>query len=298
MPTQTGTATDPIDLLDKLRLFAASNGYTVNRWAEEITDRWNLNLTKDGKFYNFQARNDTDSIYLSLSTAYSNVNWGLQTDDSGATVSVYANAIGGPFPSYFFYVDSLAFHCVIEASAGVYRHINFGRLIKYGAYTGDEYICGHVWSTSATDIDVPRDNAHSIGFSDYYSSGTSGRGGVVRADHTGLSPNWAGFGHQSGIGNQAIGNIWGGTNVYLLRDSPNTINEVTPLLPIRVYVNDTSDTFFKIGEVSGMRCCDISNINPEEVILANWKIFPVCAKNGAVDQYNSGTYGIAYDTSV
>lgn len=296
MPVQSGTATDPIDLLDKIRLFASTNGYTVNRWAEEVTDQWVLNLTKNGKYYNFLARNTNDDILLSLSTSYSAVTWGNQTDDS-AGINVHINAISGPFPGYDFFVTGSAFHCVIEAATGVYRHLNFGELIKYGSYTGGEYICGHYWHTSPSYIDIPRSGGHSVGFSDYYSNQTYARGGVVRADHTGLSPNWAIFGDQDG-GDRAIGNIWGFTNTHLLSNSPNAINEVTPLLPIRIYVNDTSNTYFKIGEVQSMRCCKMSNINPEEVILANWKIFPVCAKNGATDQYNSGEYGIAYDTSV
>lgn len=301
MATETGSATGIADLLDKLRAFAAANGYTVNRFEDvgSLGVTYNLNLEKSGKFYNFEGDVADDSINLSLSTSYADVGFSFQENDSRSAAWVQVNAIPGPYPNYWFIKDDYCIHVVIEISTGIFRHLHFGELIKFGDYVGGEYICGLWWSQGA-DIDHPRDSAHAVPFSDYSNSGsgaTNRRGGVVRADHSSISPNWAIFG-DSGGADWARGDIMGQMNIYMLEDSPNTLNQVIALLPIGVYVNDGSNNYYTVGQVSNMRACDIENINPKEDVLSTWKIFPLTAKNGPPGQPNSATYGIAYDMSV
>jgi hypothetical protein len=72
------------------------------------------------------------------------------------------------------------------------------------------------------------------------------------------------------------------------------------LAPVLVGAERTSDnpnTLRWIGYAPDQAACNIQNLAPgEEYPIGGdtWVIFPLVAKNGADDQYNSGTYGIAY----
>ena len=54
MAYETGTATSPQDLLDKFRIFAAAQGWTVNRWTAEDSGQA-LCISKNGNYFNFNS---------------------------------------------------------------------------------------------------------------------------------------------------------------------------------------------------------------------------------------------------
>lgn len=59
MAYETGAATGPNDLLDKLRLFAIGQGWVVNRWVAADSGR-ELCLSKGSAYYNMRSyQNET-----------------------------------------------------------------------------------------------------------------------------------------------------------------------------------------------------------------------------------------------
>ncbi len=57
MAYETGSAASPSDLLDKLRLFLASNGWTVNLWTA-VGSGYRLHVQKGELYFNFRSAVD------------------------------------------------------------------------------------------------------------------------------------------------------------------------------------------------------------------------------------------------
>jgi len=93
---------------------------------------------------------------------------GTQLDDSGngaqSGVETQRRLSGvgvGPYTTYWFFADASIepyVHYVLEYSPGLYRHGSFGRLQKFGTWTGGEYHACHVWNGSA----AINSNTHSL----------------------------------------------------------------------------------------------------------------------------------------
>ena len=150
MGYQTGVANNIEDLLDKFRLFAIDEGWTVNRWATQLSGRA-LCIQKAGMFFNFHAGENISmiingstssgrsAIRINGSDGYDgSAQWDRQpghpvrtsgttgptgTNQGHCSVPMYFNA--GPYPAYhFFSFDDKTLHCEIEVTTG--RFLRFG----------------------------------------------------------------------------------------------------------------------------------------------------------------------------
>ncbi len=171
MTYQTGAAVDLEDLLSQLDTFAVTThggwlrGYPSN---PQTTDGW-FELHKGSLSFSAKypvgAQSPPQHMSVHHADGYIGTTTapGAHTNDSGngynATTTGHTNSnlngercvseIGnGPYPSYSFFADDTAthdyIHVVVETSTGVFRHLNFGRLVKFGDnWVGGEYVCGH-----------------------------------------------------------------------------------------------------------------------------------------------------------
>jgi len=194
MAYQTGTATGPHQLLDTIRAFALSIGYTQNRYNTSIGSNTNGNelcLSKGSSFFNlasFEDSTDNFDFFQSIpknrdgvSGVYSGVC--IIGSDGYSSGAEWYDQIGtpyrlnrpllshvfdpGPYPSYhLFSPDNECDYLELEYRSNVYQRLGFGKLDTYGNPGGD----GRFYYATTSIHDVDRDTYYSRGVSDQTNS--------------------------------------------------------------------------------------------------------------------------------
>lgn len=321
MAYQTGTATNPDQLLDALRVFAVANGWTQLRWVTDGTGN-TLSLTKDGLYVHLRSAvnerlatryNYITGIWLIGSTGFdAGRPWWNQPGSivnesyAGYTTSDRAEACGlfGMSAANIYHLFSAAtpelIMCVAEVSPGVYHYIAFGELTKFGSYGGGAFVSGtsgsgyYIGAYNDYIFDSNIDRYGGIPFNDYkYYGMTFVRCMVDSVDTwfsvcqasplTGKRAKAMWEGGVSTPRNSLAYNWWGHT--------PNTLNGVTPMIPFYVFVQRPSGFFSPFGFTPHLRYINITHYAPTEVFALGseqWMVFPGYSKN-----YKSGVHGYA-----
>jgi hypothetical protein len=207
----------------------------------------------------------------------------------------------GPFPTAHLFTNDPSTYChvVVEVQAGVYRHLVFGNLVKYGSWTGGGYYGVTNWVEGDNFIDSPSYQSHTVPFDT--AEGQSTHGTTVRFVN-GVN-KWIATAPVTLNGVNRLkmaGHFRGGfgrafTN---LAESPYSgLIALSPVMVGAIRETDNPDTLRWIGYAPDMASVNMQNLAPgAEYTLGSdvWVVFPLCAKNGAEDQFNSGTYGVAY----
>ena len=156
MAFETGTATSLADLIAKLFTFAVAQGWTQD---EQVPASGKAALHKGNVFVSFQWDTSTPlhlGMYQALGFTGGN-SPGNHPNDSGqgligTTNSTLDDTPGvlnlgdGAFVSYFFFTGSGTeeyIHVVVELNDLTFRHFGFGEIVKFGSWTGGEYMYGH-----------------------------------------------------------------------------------------------------------------------------------------------------------
>jgi hypothetical protein len=208
----------------------------------------------------------------------------------------------GPFPTVHLFTNdpSTYFFCAVEVSAGVWRHLQFGNLEKYGTWTGGGFYGCTWWTIDLTFIDQPNFTGHHVPFDNYNQNQTL----ATTVHYVNGSEKWIGGDESSlfnGVQRRTMRSTFRGGFGRAFTDLPESpysgLIALAPALVGAQRLSDTPDTLRFIGRVPDMRAVNIRNFAPGESYTIGsdeWVMFPVCAKNGAVDQFNSGNYGVAY----
>lgn len=150
MAYQTGTSSNVNDLLDKFRLFAVAQGWTVNRWVAAGAG-YELCISKGTSYFNLRSfSNETATV-----NGYAAANkYGIAINGSDGYSAgsawdrqpgypVRMSATGGdqwhtwfplvittgPFPAYHFFApDSKTLYAEIEITTGVFQRWGFGAI--------------------------------------------------------------------------------------------------------------------------------------------------------------------------
>lgn len=322
MAYQTGSATSPDQLLDALRVFAVANGWTQLRWASEGTGK-TLSLQKGGLYFHLRsAVNEKIStryanitgIWLTGSTGFDAANpWWYQpgtivnSSYSGYTDSRRAEACGlfnvGSTNTYHLFSaaapDMIAL--VVEVAPGIYHHLAFGELVKFGVYGGGAFVTGSFGSdgyisTSTSDyvFGYGNDRHYGLPFNDYKNGGAS----FVLAEADSVT-NWYAVCNSWPLTGKRAKSIWeAGTitesNSLAYRwwsSAPNTLNGVTPMIPFYLFVERPGGFFSPFGYTPHLRYLNITNYSPAEQFSIGsdqWMAFPAHSKNN-----KSGVHGYA-----
>lgn len=180
MSYANGTASSPVDLLQKLVTWLAGLGWNTDLSAADGVGSvgWRAHLDLHGNFVHLRAflnegasipfqsnSNATGNagIAMYLSTAFNgSVAWNVQPGNppyqSGSIVNVLGCGMAlpsGSIQNYFFFADSTADNIVvvIETTPGVYVYIGWGLSIqKAGAVTGGPYFFGASQGYWASDL--------------------------------------------------------------------------------------------------------------------------------------------------
>lgn len=326
MAYQTGTASSTADLLDKIRIFLAAQGWTIEAWRFMIsqpTYRW-LAVSKAGFFFNayewLQGASATYSnvphnIYLNYATSYnSGLEVTAQAPDHGEAL---CTGITPPYAAYHFFEGAGAsgpyFHCALELGAGEFRHFGFGVLNKAGTYTGGEFVYGLAWNLHSNYVSAPTAIGHSLPFDDngVLSAPIIGPATVVRCVEAAGGGRLYGYRDPGaglrlkcgGIAARAPGGqssqTPGAPQYQLWANGPFTQIGLAPLMRAHCFADRGSNLFSLIGEPPAFRHVDMTYLNPgDEIVLGadTWKVFPMVRKGtasaGTIPV--SGNYGIAY----
>lgn len=161
---QTGTATGPTDLVQKLVTFLVAQGWTSDS-SVSYGAGWRAHLHKGSQYVNLRAivneAANLSTIWGSGSGASATAGYGVAIylgdgysgaaawnaqsggpKDSGGTNPVGAGMFmgSGSVPAYFFFDDGLDnVTVVIDKGAGLYAHLGFGTTLAKVGYTSDHW---------------------------------------------------------------------------------------------------------------------------------------------------------------
>jgi hypothetical protein len=215
------------------------------------------------------------------------------------------NNTTGPFPNAYLFSNDPSTYChvVLEVSAGIFHHMMFGNLQKFGSWTGGAYYGMSYWDQDSNRIDSPNSDFHTIPFD----NGEPGDSlcWTVHHESTASSPiiRWLSptGGDIGGVGRLSAGaNARGGFPLpfHAIPQTPfSGVVGLAPIIIMSTNLADTPDTHALIGRVPDVRVVNLTHLAvAEEYVIGadTWKVFPHRAKNGATDQDNSGVYGLAY----
>lgn len=327
MAYETGTSTGTVDLLDKFRLFAVAQGWSVNRWVTAGSGR-ELCIAKAGAFFNFRAyvsetviANGTSAtgrtgLSLNGSDGYdAGLDWDRQpgfpmtgTTQLHAYMPLVINT--GPFPSYHFFApDDKTLYCELEFQIGSFLRFGCGSLdlLNPAAPGGGRFFYatgGGSYVTNSTSpsawLGAPGDDGDfalelvPFRLADYGPSGAWSRlyGSYVRAAF-GSFDNWACSGRNAGSVSTGMAAQGGGCHDKMLRAcGASPLNGAALLLPNIVSLNIANQYLSPIGVMPGLRYMGMTNFLPGDEFTFGpdtWKVFPWYSKGGNI----SGNRGIA-----
>lgn len=318
MAYETASASSVNDLLDKLRVFALAQGWTVDFFGARgagTAGSQALLLSKSSLCYGFftdtsVATGDDPGSFFGCAQYPGPYNSGqLPTSQTNISAITWANNMVGPFQAYHFFAGvneagQSYLHVVVEVQPGSFRHIGIGVINKMGAITTGAYNYGGRWNYQAyPNYWINSVNyQHTIPWDSIESN--SWRGTTIRCDSDSISPKYGYFNQSMSVGTYA--RVYGGI-FYIsaseyqfaggLARGPSTLTGRAVLIPIFGAVHRPGDNYSMLGGPPDIRFVNIRNLLPGELIALgpdSWKVFPILRKNGASGLGNSGEWGYAY----
>lgn len=316
MSYETASATGPNDLIDKLRIFALANGWTVDYNGGRTNPGGGLQagsnnavaMNKDGLYvvlYQDTSSNSTSNPTPRVACYTYPGAWvsGNGSDaQANKTTTTTANNLGGPYAAYHFFADPARnyLHVVVEVVPGRFSHFHVGTLEKAGGGTAVAYNAGLTWNFSTAPLYTSDSTSaqHLIPFDDY------GQGSLystaIRVDSDGIVPR-----NQVLEANNATSGKGGwraGSGTALLEELQLNVraSEITgraPLSPLIVMSSRTSGVYSVVGTPFDLRAVSLDNLAAGEVITLGsdqWKVFPIVRRNGSSGIENSAVQGFAY----
>tara|TARA_R110000868_G_scaffold66342_1_gene197638 strand:- start:970 stop:1899 length:930 start_codon:yes stop_codon:yes gene_type:complete len=307
MAYETGSSSSPSDLLTKLGTFAVAQGWTSNYAGARTSGSGNaLQLTKSGHSCTFysntaavSAVENGPSIGVYAHAAYSSGN-GTENQASKSPVT-YTNALAGPYVAYHFFAGATYLYVVVESTLGVFKHFGTGILTAFGAITTGQFCYANFWayeysSGDSAYISSLTSNSHCYPFNHIdaaYSLATA-----VRVDCDSLSPNWL----QSNSTNPFYGGARSTSTAYAgssynLLSAPSAYTQRAILHPCMLWGTRVGGNLATLGFPPNVRWVNVTNLTNGQVVTLGsdqWKCFPVCRKNGAAGEPNSGVLGYAF----
>jgi len=302
MAYETGTASGVNDLLDKLRLFALANGWTVDNYNTRSDGLGQaLLMNKSGLFVailsdTVSTGNSSSPPNFMQTYTYPGPYVGATPNiaQAGKTNTSTTDRLAGPFTAYHFVAGAAYLHAIVEVVPGRFAHFGVGALDKAGGGTPCAYSYGTNWNFDPlyTNSIVA---GHAIPFE---SNNGSQPGGNVRADSDGITPR--NFEIRNSGSTRAVGGFLYtnfGLAQHMMRVGPSALTGRATLAPAIIMIERTPGVFSFAGSVPDFRFVRIDNMAAGDVLTIGadqWKCFPIVRKNGPAGVENSGAYGYAY----
>ena len=212
--------------------------------------------------------------------------------------------VSSSYKGYWFFTEGTCVHAVLEIVPGVFNHISFGNITKFGSWTGGSYIDAGVFnsygSTSGITWYIPLDG--SANFNSTSISNTSppfaGLTWYSAATYSGVIHANIGVNDVHQIGNRSATRrafMFSDGSAFKTRTNGATLR--APLTPSYVRLRNSANNMYHLaGSIPGVRAVNIQLINPAEVVNTNWRVFPLVAKVADRNEYPpTGSYALAYE---
>ena len=300
MAYDTGTATGVVDLLDKFRLFAIAQGWTVNRNVAAGTGR-ELCISKGTQFYNFRAYH-SENIIINGTAAANRHGIAMNGSDGYSAGQLWDNQPGYPvkynatgndrchanmeclhnntnFPAYHFFAPNAdCLQLELEETSGTFIRLGCGKLDLFNAgltYGGRYFHASmgehpSLLSTSSTFLGSDMDSANYgnelVPFRGASSGMTTRYAGMcasfLRVAFDSFD-GWAG----SAVDTNASFTLQAcaGSRSYdfpICDWSPNPINGVGIILPQVISVVRGATALNPVGVLPAIRFMDMTNYQP------------------------------------
>ena len=323
MAYHTSTAANSDQLLDALRVFAMTQGWSALRWASDGSGQ-TLSLSKGALFVHLCSAHDArlssrynavTGLWLTGATGFANDQpwWnqpgGIAHAGNANTASrERAEACGvfgvGSATTYHLFAaaEPDLLMLVAEVAPGVYHHLAFGELATFGKTGGGAFVSAafgaddYLYSGEGDAMfRYPYDHHAGLPFNDYKAYGGAN---CVLAEFDGAL-TWYSVCRSDPLTGKRAKSLW----EYGINSSsaswgrcwhshvPNTLNGVTPMLPFTVFVERPGGYFSTFGYTPHLRYLNITHYTPAERFSLgheSWIVFPAHSKHG-----NSGVHGYA-----
>lgn len=322
MAYQTGTATGPEDLLDKLFTFASSNGWTINESTTGTRAHFNRNNIYVGFYYTSSILKIYPARGYSSSTEPNAQPNAAYTDTlSDTTTGCIVNQMTGPYDAYWFFESDTYLHVVVNTSNNIYRHFGFGEIVQSGNIIGGEYFYGHYHDQAASKIDQPLYDSHSHPFAGnsnglqlrYSGSWFYGRKNTspetVLSGGTSANTKWYNsFGNATtyddadgaDLGLLNVSGVGSGRGSNILSVGSSNLNGFVALYSINFFVRDNStipDSIYPQGSPPDVRLVSLrATTDQQELTIGSdtWKVFPISKRGITSTEESTGNLGLAY----
>lgn len=298
---ETGVASSPTDLLDKLDTFVSAHGWSI---VSAATGR----IISDGGQI-FAGILDEASDWQTRGALGDDTGAAWDVQPNAASVSHLTNWGAGAFTAYHFYVGDEGgkkyVHVTVEVTPGKFRHWALGELVQFGSYTGGVYSDSTYCADDSNNRCFPESGAHRH-LADAGNFATGGAGGAahVWVDYDGKTDNWQALEYVTGavdaakmLGSSRQPGLYDGQ----LRAGAQSWNLRTPLWPLEYFAGAASNLRYPLGRMPNIRAVSMRNFTPGQIITigsTDWQVFPVFARTDVWDindgPLSSGYYGYAH----
>lgn len=310
MSYQTGTALHQDDLVDKLRIFALADGWTVNKFVAGSGNGFSSELylqkgseailTIDSTFvggnnvYHGGLTSPRDKPTLEIYGA-TGFDGGLAVDDQpGTTWEPTASPwIVHGIVNYRFFSDGGVLpyiHVVVETTPLEFVHFGFGVVIKAGAYDGGMYAYGTDHRQASGEYFDADDAQHAYALAKNQGSGSNRKVDFIRVNIE--SSQWKYF---SGISQpDTFSNAVGVHSAFVTSNgaildgfvydnsggdrgsTPSEFNGVAPLFTMPAIIERQGITI--VGCFADIRFTSLRNHSPGDTVILGgdtWHLFPM-----------------------
>lgn len=299
MDYETGIASSPLDLLNKLATFAGAHGWDA---LSSATANSYVFATETGpEVFAGVLANSTEWITRGARGHNAGVAYDAQPGNAGQ--SHVMNLGAGPFTAYHFFVGEEDgyphIHVVVEVSALQFRHWTLGSLVKFGTWDGGTISDSTLLSDNSLTRHVPESSSHRHICDASYGSNASAH---LYIDYDAKVDNWQMIGTANttttthGTGSTRSNGIRAGIQDV----GYQRWNFRTPMWPLEYFVNRASSLKSAAGRIPNMRGINVTNFAEGDITVLGsdeWMIFPVFRRQIAAvpnTEVSSGVYGYAY----
>jgi hypothetical protein len=286
MTYQTGTANNANDLLEKFRLFLLDLGWTQRLFATEEQGQ-RLHLSKDNIVVHLRSMNNDNrsqpytnrfGILFNVSDQFdANAPWDLQPNtprnSTDQAISPMIDQLQtGAFKYHFFHLTQpTVVACIVEYEADHFAHLIFGKIKKYGQWSGGLFFSGSWYRAGG------HGRVYNTGpFQDTYNNSLANS--FVQADVDGHP--WLSCGNAPANGNQSTNRLVRGFHYWhkpLFDHSPSRFSGLSTLIPIQLFAQREDNFFSPIGELAHIRYINLKPFIPGQIIQYGsdqWMVFP------------------------
>ena len=314
----SGTSTGPNDLIDKLRLAAIAESFTIDDFsAVGAGYRLHMHKTLGGEVCYFNLRSAIAEYGTTL-IAEDNVNstpaglvtglivngstgydagelWHKQPGYPQNSSSKSYGCVMSPMsisaiPSYYFFFVGDSVHVVVEVVAGKFQMMSFGMMNKdgAGAYTGGQYFTATLNTIRPNTQYYNNESGYGRTAPCYFISAIEDSNGAVYVDADSVA-SWRQSLSEAGnilfpcpSGQQNLSNPWthGGITSMFWDKAPNAYNAMSAMCPIYTFLRRSDNNFSLIGWPEGVRFLNVTNYTPAQEITYGAETWMVFHSNG------------------